>query len=83
MKSKVSSPTKSADRHYPPRGMRRETAALYVGLGTTKFDQLIKDGRMPEGVLIDGARIWDRYKLDEACDALLNPAPSTGWGEFK
>lgn len=73
---------KSADRHYPPRGMRRETAAWYVGLGTTKFDQLIKNGRMPEGVLVDGARVWDRYKLDEACDVLLNPAPLTGWEQL-
>lgn len=63
----------NGDRHYPPRGMRRETPAWYVGLGTTKFDQLIKDGRMPKG--------WDRYKLDVARNVLLNPAPRTGRGK--
>lgn len=49
---------------YPPRGMNREEAARYIGVGTTKFDELIRDGRRPKGKRIDGRVVWDRYKLD-------------------
>lgn len=68
---------------YPPRGMCREEAARYVGVGTTKFDEMVSDKRMPKGVRVDGRVIWDRYALDLAfnhlggttansIDALLN-----------
>ena len=33
---------------YPPRGLSREEAARYVGVGTTTFDGLVQDGRMPK-----------------------------------
>lgn len=55
---------KSDPYSYPPRGMNREEAARYIGVGTTKFDELVKDGRMPKGKRIDGRVVWDRYKLD-------------------
>lgn len=55
---------KSDPYPYPPRGMNREEAARYIGVGTTKFDELVKDGRMPKGKRIDGRVVWDRYKLD-------------------
>jgi hypothetical protein len=73
---------KSMDRNYAPRGMRRDTAAWYVGLGATKFDELVADGRMPAGTLIDGCRVWDRYRLDDAFDALSSTAAS-GWDRVK
>lgn len=68
---------------YPPRGLSREEAARYIGLGTTKFDKLVKDGRMPKGKRVDGRIVWDRFALDLAfndlgestgnsIDALLN-----------
>ena len=44
---------------YPPRGLSREEAARYVGLGTTKFDELIADRRMPKPRQVDGRTIWD------------------------
>lgn len=44
--------------------MNREEAARYIGVGTTKFDDLVKDGRMPTGKRIDGRVVWDRYQLD-------------------
>lgn len=49
---------------YPPRGLNREEAARYIGVGTTKFDELVRDGRMPQGKRVDGRVVWDRYKLD-------------------
>jgi len=49
---------------YPPRGLNREEAARYIGVGTTKFDELVRDGRMPQGKRVDGRVVWDRYKID-------------------
>jgi predicted DNA-binding transcriptional regulator AlpA len=54
----------------PPRGLSRAQAAAYVGLGVTKFTELVTDGRMPKPARIDGRIIWDRIKLDEAFAAL-------------
>jgi predicted DNA-binding transcriptional regulator AlpA len=58
----------------PPRGLSRAQAAEYVGLGTTKFDALVADGRMPKPARIDGRNIWDRVKLDEAFAELTDAA---------
>lgn len=51
---------------WTPRGMNRDEAAYYVGVGTTKFDELVEDGRMPAGKRVDGRVIWDRVQLDMA-----------------
>jgi hypothetical protein len=32
---------------YPPRGMSRDEAARYIGVGVTKFDEMVADRRMP------------------------------------
>ena len=55
---------------YPPRGMDREEAARYIGVGTTLFDAMVKDGRMPRGKAANGRVMWDRVKLDAAFTAL-------------
>lgn len=49
---------------YPPRGMSREEAARYVGVGVTKFDQMVADGRMPRPKRVDGWVIWDRLSIN-------------------
>jgi predicted DNA-binding transcriptional regulator AlpA len=74
-------------RGYAPRGMRLEAAAAWVGLGRTKFLEMVADGRMPKGKTVDSCRVWDRFQLDEAFDALPDEAgdPSnakTGWEAF-
>lgn len=51
---------------YPPRGLSREEAARYVGVGATTFDGLVQDGRMPKPLRIGKRVIWDRLKLDAA-----------------
>jgi predicted DNA-binding transcriptional regulator AlpA len=51
---------------YAPRGLNREEAARWIGVSPTKFDELIKSGRMPKPKRIDGRVIWDRLKLDAA-----------------
>ena len=53
-----------------PRGLSREEAAAYVGVGATKFDQMVADGRMPKPRRIDGRRVFDRRQLDSAFEAL-------------
>lgn len=59
---------------YPPRGLCREEAARYIGVGTTKFDEMVSDRRMPRPKKIDGRVIWDRIALDAAFSDL----PSEG-----
>lgn len=54
----------------PRRGLRREEAAIYIGISPTKFDDMVKDGRMPKAKAIDGARAWDIRRLDLAFEAL-------------
>lgn len=49
-----------------PRGLNRRQASQYIGIGTTKFDQLVMDGRMPPPKRIDGRKVWDRSALDLA-----------------
>lgn len=57
---------------YPPRGMSREEAARYIGVGTTKFDEMVADRRMPRPKRVDGRVIWDRVALDAAFSDLPN-----------
>lgn len=55
------------------RGLSRAEAAEYIGIGTTKFDSLVQDGRMPKPKRIDGRTIWDRVAIDRAFDVLDAP----------
>jgi excisionase family DNA binding protein len=55
---------------YPPRGLNRDEAARYVGVGTTKFDEMVAQKRMPAPKQIDGRVIWDRVSLDIAFNHL-------------
>ena len=63
---------------YPPRGLSREEAARYIGVGASKFDEMVKDRRMPRPKRIDGRVVWDRLALDAAfsdlpSDGAVNP----------
>jgi len=51
---------------YPPRGLSRDEAARYIGIGPTLFDELVQAGRMPRPVRIGKRVIWDRLKIDAA-----------------
>lgn len=53
-----------------PRLLNREQAAGYCGVGVTKFDEMVKDGRMPKPRCIDARRLWDVRQLDAAVDDL-------------
>lgn len=58
--------TSPRDMAYAPRGMSRDEAARYIGVGATKFDEMVSDGRMPRPKRVDGRVIWDRLRLDAA-----------------
>lgn len=65
----------------PPRGLSRLQAAEYVGVGGSKFDEMVSDGRMPRPKRIDSRTVWDRSQLDEAFAALDDEATADrgGW----
>ena len=53
-----------------PRGLSRTQAAVYVGVSTSLFDQLVTDSRMPPPREINRRRIWDRHQIDALFDEL-------------
>jgi predicted DNA-binding transcriptional regulator AlpA len=63
----------------PRRGLRRAEAALYVGVSPSKFDELIKDGRMPKPKRLDSCVIWDVRELDLAFDAIEGDHGPNEW----
>jgi predicted DNA-binding transcriptional regulator AlpA len=66
-------------RPVPRRGLSRTEAAVYVGIGTTKFDEMVADGRMPKPFRIDGRVLWDIYDLDSAIDRIKEPLAANPW----
>lgn len=64
-----------------PRGLSREQAAAYVGVSRTKFDEMVRDGRMPKPKRVDGRVIWDRLRLDEAFAALPGDGEANPWDD--
>ena len=73
----------SLSANLAPRGLCRETAAAYVGVGATKFDEMVADGRMPQPIHVDGRRIWDRRALDQSFDALGTSGSVNPWDEIE
>lgn len=51
-------------------GFRRAEAAACIGVSPTKFDLLVKDGRMPRPHRIDGVVLWRADELIAAFDRL-------------
>jgi predicted DNA-binding transcriptional regulator AlpA len=57
-----------------------------VGVGATKFDEMVADGRMPRPKRVDGRVIWDRLKIEAAFsdlpeDTRVNPLDRMLGGE--
>jgi excisionase family DNA binding protein len=69
----------SAVRPIPRRGLSRDEAAMYIGISASKFDELVRDGRMPVPKRIDGRKVWDVHQLDLAFDEL--PVEGNSWDD--
>ena len=65
----------------PPRGLSRLEAAAYVGVSASKFDELVRDGRMPKPKRVDGRVIWDRLRLDVAFGELPDDGAGNPWDD--
>jgi excisionase family DNA binding protein len=61
------------------RGLSRAEAATYIGISATKFDELVEAGTMPKPKAIGKRRLWDRWLLDEAFDALPSIEEDNPW----
>jgi predicted DNA-binding transcriptional regulator AlpA len=61
---------------YPPRAMRADRAAAYLGMSTSSFLRLVGTS-LPNGVPIGGMIMWDRLDLDAAFENLKNPEPQS------
>ena len=59
---------------------------MYIGISAGKFDELVRDGRMPGPKRIDGRKLWDVRELDVAFDALPSEnyaTQGTTWDDFR
>ncbi len=65
----------------PPRGLNRPVSAAYIGVGTSLFDEMVADGRMPKPKRINARNVWDRVQLDEAFAALPDSNGANPWDE--
>ena len=55
----------------PPRLISREASAAYLNVSPTKFDEMVRNGRMPSPKRVIGRRrAWDVRELDAAIDRL-------------
>lgn len=59
------------ERKIEPRGLCRADAAAYCGIGTTLFDEMVGDGRLPKPSKFNARVLWDRHALDAALDGLF------------
>lgn len=57
-------------RSLPPIGLSRETAAAFIDVSPSKFDEMVKDGRMPKPKHIDSRRVWSRTAVEKKFAAL-------------
>ena len=78
--------TPRIERPIPRRGLSRIEAAIYLGISPSKFDELVRDGRMPAPKWIDSRKVWDIHNLDVAFDALPSENETSEvstWDDFR
>ncbi len=54
-----------------PRGLRRASAAAYLGISPSQFDKERAAGRIPAPKDLFGVQIYDRHDLDAIFDGKL------------
>lgn len=63
---------------------RRTEVAAALGISPTKFDELVKDGRMPRPVRVDSCVLWDAAQVRAYWEALADgqdPVDKNEWDE--
>jgi predicted DNA-binding transcriptional regulator AlpA len=72
----LNAPSETAERRRSfapygwPLGLSRDEAAAMIGIGTTLFDEMVQDGRMPRPKRINTRVVWDRDMVAMAFKAL-------------
>jgi hypothetical protein len=64
----------------PRRGLSRDEAAMYLGVGAGTFDEMRSTGQVDAPRLIKGRKLWDIRDLDVAFDALPRDVVVSGAG---
>lgn len=54
-----------------PRGLRRASAAAYLGISPSHFDKERAAGRIPAPKALFGVQVYDRHELDAIFDGKL------------
>lgn len=62
-----------------PLGVGREVASQFIGISAVKFDEMVRDGRMPQPKRIDGRKVWDRRDLEAHFAALPEDRGPNEW----
>jgi predicted DNA-binding transcriptional regulator AlpA len=65
------------DLSLPRFALRRDEAAASLGVSATKFDEWVKDGRMPKGFKIDGVVLWCVQEVREAWERMKGGGQAT------
>jgi hypothetical protein len=68
-------PSQRIERPIPRRGLSRVEAAMYIGVSASKFDELVRDGRIGPAKILDGRKLFAIETLDEFFDALPEERP--------
>lgn len=65
----------------PPRLIKCEAAAQYMGVSVGTFNKMIASGIAPKPVKIIGheCKLWDRQQLDKHIDALQGDGELNDW----
>jgi predicted DNA-binding transcriptional regulator AlpA len=58
------------DLSLPRFAVRRGEAAASLGVSETKFEEWVKDGRMPKPIKIDGVVLWCVQDIREAWERM-------------
>lgn len=66
-------------QYIQPRGLNRSQAADYIGVSKSLFDEMVRDGRMPEPKRINSRTVWDRNQLDEYFEDLSETSEMNPW----
>lgn len=61
-------------------GLSRVQAAEYIGVSASLFDEMVKEGRMPQPKLINSRKVWMRTRIVEAFAGLPEDGQDEGSG---